>query len=139
MRKRWSNGSSKFWLTTIERFLSLLFDWLTLFLLHKGGISPYMSVTWPSLVGIGSNIRKAGFVALTFRYKSYHLHFHFSYYYFSLLSPIHRRESSGIYLLLAQFHSSLQLCSLQKIQLDGIVPNNKCALYSLSYISLYVF
>ena len=29
--------------------------YLTLFLPAKGGISPYMSVTWPSLVGIGLN------------------------------------------------------------------------------------
>ena len=29
---------------------------LTLFLLAKGGINPYMSVTWPSPVGIGLNM-----------------------------------------------------------------------------------
>ena len=34
----------------------IVFSWLTLFLPAKGGISPYMSIKWPSLVGIGLNV-----------------------------------------------------------------------------------
>ena len=39
--------------TFLYNFVKIYAKYLTLFLPAKGGISPYMSVTWPSPVGIG--------------------------------------------------------------------------------------
>ena len=68
----------------------IIFNCLTLFLPAKGGISPYMSVTWPSLVGIGlrptQNIRTLSYASLHHCISVYkHLVVQYAYYSFCLL------------------------------------------------------